>query len=144
MPPLNGGRKETFMEDLKLCDSEYRFMLLVWEAAPVRSGELVRLANDRLGWKKSTTYTVIRKLSDRGFLKNEDSVVTAMVSKDACQAVETDYFVERTFGGSLPKFLAAFLGNRTISEEEAEEIRQLIDSHSSGRDRTTSEEEGWI
>lgn len=132
------------MEDLKLCDSEYRFMLLVWEAAPVRSGELVRLANDRLGWKKSTTYTVIRKLSDRGFLKNEDSVVTAMVSKDACQAVETDYFVERTFGGSLPKFLAAFLGNRTISEEEAEEIRQLIDSHSSGRDRTTSEEEGWI
>lgn len=134
MPPLNGGRKETFMEDLKLCDSEYRFMLLVWEAAPVRSGELVRLANDRLGWKKSTTYTVIRKLSDRGFLKNEDSVVTAMVSKDACQAVETDYFVERTFGGSLPKFLAAFLGNRTISEEEAEEIRQLIDSHSSGRD----------
>ena len=77
---------------------------------------------------------MIRKLSDRGFLKNEDSVVTAMVSKDACQAVETDYFVERTFGGSLPKFLAAFLGNRTISEEEAEEIRQLIDSHSSGRD----------
>ncbi len=120
------------MEDLKLCDSEYRFMLLVWEAAPVRSGELVRLANERLGWKKSTTYTVIRKLSDRGFLKNEDSVVIALVSKDECQAVETDYFVERTFGGSLPKFLAAFLGNRTISEEEAEEIRQLIDAHSSG------------
>ena len=138
------------MEDLKLCDSEYRFMLLVWEAAPVRSGELVRLANERLGWKKSTTYTVIRKLSDRGFLKNEDSVVIALVSKDECQAVETDYFVERTFGGSLPKFLAAFLGNRTISEEEAEEIRQLIDAHSSGdvnssgRDLTASEEEGWI
>ena len=132
MPPLKGSGKETCMEDLKLCDSEYRFMLLVWEAAPVRSGELVRLANERLGWKKSTTYTVIRKLSDRGFLKNEDSVVIALVSKDECQAVETDYFVERTFGGSLPKFLAAFLGNRTISEEEAEEIRQLIDAHSSG------------
>ncbi len=132
MPPLKGSGKETCMEDLKLCDSEYRFMLLVWEAAPVRSGELVQLANERLGWKKSTTYTVIRKLSDRGFLKNEDSVVIALVSKDECQAVETDYFVERTFGGSLPKFLAAFLGNRTISEEEAEEIRQLIDAHSSG------------
>lgn len=69
------------MDDLKLCDSEYRFMLLVWEAAPVRSGELVRLASDRLGWKKSTTYTVIRKLSERGFLQNEDALVTPLVSR---------------------------------------------------------------
>ena len=120
------------MDDLKLCDSEYRFMLLVWEAAPVRSGELVRLASDRLRWKKSTTYTVIRKLSERGFLKNEDALVTPLVSKDECQAVESDYFVERTFGGSLPKFLAAFLGDKTISDEEAEEIRRLIDSHREG------------
>ena len=120
------------MDDLKLCDSEYRFMLLVWEAAPVRSGELVRLAADRLGWKKSTTYTVIRKLSERGFLKNEDALVTPLVSKSEGQAVESDYFVERTFGGSLPKFLAAFLGGKKISEEEAEEIRRLIDSHREG------------
>lgn len=120
------------MDDLKLCDSEYRFMLLVWEAAPVRSGELVRLAADRLGWKKSTTYTVIRKLSERGFLKNEDALVTPLVSKSECQSVESDYFVERTFGGSLPKFLAAFLGGKKISEEEAEEIRRLIDSHREG------------
>lgn len=120
------------MDSLKLCDSEYRFMLLVWEASPVRSGELVRLAADRLGWKKSTTYTVIRKLAERGFLKNEDALVTPLVSKDACQAVESDYFVERTFGGSLPKFLAAFLGDKKISEEEAEEIRRLIDSHREG------------
>lgn len=120
------------MEDLKLCDSEYRFMLLVWEAAPVRSGELVRLAGERLGWKKSTTYTVIRKLSERGFLKNEDSVVSPLVSKDRCQAVESDYFVNRTFGGSLPKFLAAFLGDKKISDEEAQEIQRLIDSHREG------------
>ena len=115
------------MDGLKLCDSEYRFMLLVWESSPVRSGGAVRLAADRLGWKKSTTYTVIRKLAERGFLKNEDALVTPLVSKDACQAVESDYFVERTFGGSLPKFLAAFLGDKKISEEEAEEIRRLID-----------------
>lgn len=120
------------MEDLKLCDSEYRFMLLVWEAAPVRSGELVRLAGERLGWKKSTTYTVIRKLAERGFLKNEDSVVSPLVSKERCQAVESDYFVNRTFGGSLPKFLAAFLGDKKISDEEAREIQRLIDSHREG------------
>lgn len=117
------------MEDLKLCDSEYRFMMIVWEMAPVKSGELVKAAQEKLGWKKSTTYTVIKKLSERGFLKNEDTVVTALVEKDRCQAVESDYFVERTFDGSLPKFIAAFLGGRTISEKEAEEIKQLIDSH---------------
>ena len=120
------------MEELKLCDSEYRFMLLVWEASPVKSGELVKTARERLGWKKSTTYTVIKKLAERGFLKNEDAVVTALVQKETCQAVESDYFVERTFEGSLPKFIAAFLGGRTISEKEAEEIIRLIDSHKEG------------
>lgn len=120
------------MEDLKLCDSEYRFMLLVWEASPVKSGELVKITQEKLGWKKSTTYTVIKKLAERGFLKNEDTVVTALVPKEKCQAVESDYFVERTFGGSLPKFIVAFLGDRTISKKEAEEIKRLIDSHKEG------------
>ena len=115
--------------DMKLCDSEYRFMLVVWELSPVKSGELVKAAKERLGWKKSTTYTVIKKLSERGFLKNEEAVVTAMVDKDRCQAVESDYFMERTFEGSLPKFIAAFLGGRTLSEQEAEEIKKLIDAH---------------
>lgn len=117
------------MKERKLCDSEYRFMTLVWEAAPVRSGELVRLANERFGWKKSTTYTVIRKLSEREFLENTDSVVRALVTRDECQAAETDYFIDRTFSGSLPKFLAAFLGDKKISAEEAEELKQMIDSH---------------
>lgn len=120
------------MEDLKLCDSEYRFMLLVWEVSSIKSGELVKLSKERLGWKKSTTYTVIKKLSERGFLKNENAVVTALVPKEKCQAVESDYFVERTFGGSLPGFIAAFLGGKTISDKEAEEIKQLIDSHREG------------
>ena len=102
--------------NLKLCDSEYRFMLLVWETEPVRSGDLVKISHDRLGWKKSTTYTVIKKLAE----------------KEKCQAVESDYFVERTFEGSLPGFIAAFLGGKTISEKEAEEIKRMIDEHKEG------------
>ena len=118
--------------ELKLFEAEYRFMDLIWELEPINSTKLAKLCEERLGWKKSTTYTVIRKLSERGFLKNEDALVTPLVSKSECQAVESDYFVERTFGGSLPKFLAAFLGGKKISEEEAEEIRRLIDSHREG------------
>lgn len=118
--------------DLRLCDSEYRFMMLVWDSEPVKSGDLVKISKDRLGWKKSTTYTVIKKLSERGFIKNEDTVVTALVSKEECQAVESDYFMERTFEGSLPGFVAAFLGGKTISAKEAEEIKRLIDEHREG------------
>lgn len=118
--------------DLRLCDSEYRFMMLVWDSEPVKSGDLVKISRDRLGWKKSTTYTVIKKLSERGFIKNEDTVVTALVSKEECQAVESDYFMERTFEGSLPGFVAAFLGGKTISAKEAEEIKRLIDEHREG------------
>lgn len=117
------------MADLRLCDSEYRFMCLVWELAPVRSGDLVKAVREQLGWKKSTTYTVIKKLAERGFLKNEDALVTALIAKEEYQAAETDYFMERTFEGSLPKFVAAFLGNRKISEKEAKEIKAMIDSH---------------
>ena len=118
--------------DLRLCDSEYRFMMLVWDREPVKSGDLVRISKEKLGWKKSTTYTVIKKLSERGFLKNDDTIVTALVSREECQAVESDYFMERTFEGSLPGFVAAFLGGKTISEEEAEEIKRLIDAHKEG------------
>ena len=118
--------------DLKLCDSEYRFMLLVWETEPVRSGDLVKISHDRLAWKKSTTYTVIKKLAERGFLQNEDTIVSSLVPKEKCQTVESDYFVERTFEGSLPGFIAAFLGGKTISEQEAEEIKRMIDEHKEG------------
>lgn len=120
------------MENLRLCDSEYRFMCLVWESAPVHSKELVKAANEQLGWKKSTTYTVIKKLEQRGFLRNESTIVTAVVLKEECQAAETDYFMNRTFEGSLPKFVAAFLGNRKISDKEAKEIKAMIDSHKEG------------
>lgn len=117
------------MEYLKLCDSDYRFMLIVWEHAPVGSGRLVELCSQKLGWKKSTTYTTIKKLSDKGFIINENAIVSVVVPKEKVQIVETDYFMERTFEGSLPHFIAAFLGSRKISAKEAEEIKRLIDIH---------------
>ena len=120
------------MEDLRLCDSEYRFMCLVWELSPVRSGDLVKEASELLGWKKSTTYTVIKKLTQRRFIKNEEAIVSALVRKEECQTAETDYFIERKFEGSLPKFIAAFLDSKKISEEEAAEIKRMIDSHKEG------------
>lgn len=118
------------MEDLKLCDSDYKFMMIVWEHAPISSGGLVKLCSEELGWKKSTTYTVIKKLCERGFIRNENATVSVLVEKEQCQRVESDYFIERTFGGSLPRFIAAFLGDgKQLSEEEAEEIKQMIDAH---------------
>jgi predicted transcriptional regulator len=111
----------------KLFDAEYRFMDLVWEEQPVASGELVRLCEERLGWKKSTTYTVLRKLCIRGILQNCESVVTALVGREEAQRFESRALVEKSFGGSLPQFLTAFLGGSSISEQEAEELRRIID-----------------
>ncbi|MBD5541833.1 MAG: BlaI/MecI/CopY family transcriptional regulator [Lachnospiraceae bacterium] len=120
---------EKSLEILKLCDSEYRFMMIVWENAPLKSGELVSLCREKLGWKKSTTYTVIKKLCERGYIQNQDALVSVLIPKERVQAEESDYFVERTFEGSLPGFLAAFLGGRTLSEQEAEKLKQMIDAH---------------
>lgn len=117
------------MENLKLCDSDYRFMTVVWEYAPVNSGRLAEYCFKELGWKKSTTYTAIKKLSERGFIKNEDAIVSVIVPREDCQAAETEYFVERTFAGSLPQFIAAFLNSRKLSEGEVQEIKRMIDSH---------------
>lgn len=117
------------MENHKLCDSDYRFMLIVWENAPVGSGKLVELCFEKLGWKKSTTYTTIKKLCDKGYIMNDNAVVSVLVPKEEVQSDETDYFIERTFEGSLPQFIAAFLGGKKISAVEAEEIKRLIDTH---------------
>ena len=120
---------EKSLESLKLCDSDYRFMMIVWENAPVKSGELVGLCKEKLGWKKSTTYTVIKKLCDKGYIQNQDAMVSVLIPKEKVQAEESDYFVERTFGGSLPHFLAAFLGDRKLSAQEAETIEAMIRAH---------------
>lgn len=120
------------VKTLRLCDSDYRFMTIIWEYAPIGSGELAKLCLEKLGWKKSTTYTTIKKLCDKGFIQNQDAVVSVLVPREAVQAQESAYFVERTFGGSLPGFVAAFLGGRTISEKEAEYLKKLIDEHKEG------------
>lgn len=120
------------MEYLKLCDSDYRFMKVVWEYAPVPSGQLVKLCFEQLGWKKSTTYTVIKKLCEKGFIRNENAVVSVLIPMEQVQKDESLSFVERTFDGSLPKFVAAFLGGRKLSEKELKELKALIEQYEEG------------
>ncbi len=117
------------MEIQKLCDSDYRFMCVVWDNAPLNSGELVKLCEQELGWKKSTTYTVVRKMCEKGYISNENATVRVLIDKDKVQAEESTYFVDRTFNGSLPGFIAAFLGGKKISGEEAEKLKKLIDEY---------------
>lgn len=115
------------METPKVFESEYRFCLILWEHEPVRSSELVRLCAEQLGWKPTTTYTVIKRLSARGVLKNEHSVVSSLVSKDDVQAAEIDALVEKTFEGSLPAFIAAFTKHQKLSADDAREVQRMID-----------------
>ena len=114
------------METPKIFDSELRFCEIRWEHQPVRSSELAHLCAEKLGWKKSTTYTVIKRLTERGVVQTEDAVVTALVSRDQVQRAESRAFVERNFSGSLPGFLNAFVGGRGLSAEEADELRRMI------------------
>ncbi len=120
------------MDTPKVFESEYRFCLILWENEPINSTCLVKLCKEKLGWSKATTYTVIRRLSQRGVLKNENAVVSALVSKDQVQAAEIDELVEKTFEGSLPAFVAAFSKHKSLSPEEAAEIRRMIDSYGEG------------
>ncbi|QHQ60404.1 BlaI/MecI/CopY family transcriptional regulator [Anaerocolumna sedimenticola] len=120
------------MESLKLCESDYRFMLVVWENEPVASGRLVELCKEKLGWKKPTTYTVLRKMCERGLLKNEATIVSSIIPKERVQTFESERFVDQAFEGSLPHFLTSFLNGKTISEKEAEELKRLIDEHKEG------------
>lgn len=117
--------------DLKICESEYRFMTVIWDNEPVASGDLVRLCNLELGWKKSTTYTVLKRLTERGFAKNDDCVIASCVAREDVQKFASESFVEKTFRGSLPSFLVAFFDGKSISEREAEELKRLIDEYRS-------------
>lgn len=114
-------------EEKRLYDGEYRFMELVWDHEPVRSMELARLCLEVLGWKKSTCFTVLKKLSEWGFVKNERAVVTSLVKRVDVQKKESRSAVDRNFGGSLPAFVAAFLSDRRLTKEEADEIRAMIE-----------------
>ena len=115
------------MSDWKLGAVESRFADLIWQGEPMTSTQLVRQAEEALGWKKSTTYTVLKKLVDRGVVKNENATVTARVPRADILRGESRDVVERTFGGSLPTFLTSFMSGRTLSDAEAEELKALID-----------------
>ena len=120
------------METPKIFESEYRFCLILWEQEPVKSGKLVELCKERLGWKPTTTYTVIKKLSERGVLKNENTVVTSLVSKDEVQADQLNEMVEKTFEGSLPAFIAAFTKHQKLSDKEIDAVQEMIDRYRKG------------
>ncbi|WP_419067771.1 BlaI/MecI/CopY family transcriptional regulator [Candidatus Allofournierella excrementavium] len=115
------------MEVPKVFESEYRLCLILWEHEPIKSSELVQLCREQLGWKPTTTYTVIKRLSERRVLKNENTIVTSLVSKDQVQAAEIDELVEKTFEGSLPAFVAAFTKHRKLSAKEVDEVQAMID-----------------
>ncbi|MBR4941348.1 MAG: BlaI/MecI/CopY family transcriptional regulator [Clostridia bacterium] len=112
----------------KIFESEYRFCLILWEHEPVKSSELAKLCAEKLGWKSTTTYTVIKRLGERGVLKNENTVVTSLVSRDEVCAAEIDELVEKKFDGSLPAFIAAFARSRKLTGDEIAEVQNMIDS----------------
>lgn len=116
------------METPKIFESEYRFCLLLWEHEPVNSTKLVSLCREHLGWTKATTYTVIRRLSERGVVKNENAIVTALISKEEAQRSRLEEMVEETFEGSMPAFIAAFSRSKKLTKHEVDQLQALIDS----------------
>lgn len=115
------------MDTPKIFDSELKFCEILWQHEPVKSAELVRLCAQELGWKKSTTYTVIKRLTERGVVHTENAVVTALVAREDVQGAESRAFVDKNFRGSLPGFLAAFVGGKGLTAAEADELRRMID-----------------
>ena len=115
------------METPKVFESEYRFCLILWRNEPISSAKLAKLCNEELGWSRTTTYTVIKRLSDRGVVKNENATVTSLVSKEQIQAAEMNEMVNKTFEGSLPAFIAAFAKRQQLTDAEIAEIRRIIE-----------------
>lgn len=116
------------MDDIRLGVVESKFADLIWEGEPIPSGELVKLCEHELSWKKPTTYTVLRKLCEKGIFKNEKGIVTSLISRQEFYAMQSERFVEETFEGSLPAFVAAFTQRKQLSKEEVAELKRLIDS----------------
>ncbi len=116
------------MEDMKLGFVETQFADIIWQNEPLPSRELVRLCEEKLNWKKSTTYTVLKKLCDRGIFRNKAGEVSSVISKSEFYSMQSEKFVEESFGGSLPAFIAAFTSRKHLSKEEAEEILNMIRS----------------
>lgn len=116
------------IKDIKLGVVETRFADIIWENEPLTSGELVKLCEDKLEWKKSTTYTVLKKLCEKGIFQNERGNVSSLISKQELQGMQSEQFVSETFKGSLPAFIAAFASSKRLSKEEIKEIRDLMDT----------------
>ena len=116
------------MEEIRLGLVESHFADIVWANEPIHSRELVKLCDKELDWKKSTTYTVLRKLCERGLFRNQDGIVTSLISKEEYHAIQSEKFVEDTFAGSLPQFINAFASRKSLTAEEIAQIRQMIDS----------------
>ena len=120
------------MEVPKIFESEYRFCLILWEHEPVNSTRLVELCKQQLGWSKATTYTVLRRLAERGVLRNENTIVSSLVSKEQAQESQLEEMVEKTFEGSIPAFIAAFSRSKKLSKQEVDQLRKLIDEYGEG------------
>ena len=117
------------METPKIFESEYRFCLILWEHEPVNSTRLVELCKEKLGWSKATTYTVIRRLAERGVVQNENAIVTSLISKEEAQKARLEEMMEETFEGSMPAFLAAFSKSKKLTKSEVEQLQAMIDSY---------------
>ena len=114
------------MSTPKIFESEYRFCLILWREEPINSTRLAKICKEELGWSRTTTYTVIKRLRDRGVVRNENATVTALVTKEEVQIAQMDELLDKTFEGSLPAFIAAFARRQSLSEDEAEALRRLI------------------
>lgn len=117
------------METPTIFESEYRFCLIVWEVEPINSTKLVRICKERLGWSKATTYTVIRRLSQRGVLQNENTIVSSLISKEQAQESRLNTLVEKTFEGSIPAFIAAFSRSKKLNAQEVAQLKKMIDEY---------------
>lgn len=115
------------MEIPKIFESEYRFCLVLWENEPINSSQLAKLCKDRLGWSRTTTYTVIKRLSDRGVVINQNATVSSLISKEQVQVSEMEEFVNKTFEGSVPAFIAAFAKKQNLSDKQIEQLKQIIE-----------------
>ena len=125
-------RRLISVKEYKFTEIEEKFADIIWRNEPIGSGDLVKLCEKEMNWKKSTTYTVLKKLCEKGIFQNENAVVTSIITKKEYNAKQSIRFVEDTFGGSLPKFLTAFIGGKKLIDHQAEELKKLIDNHKEG------------
>lgn len=120
------------METPKIFESEYRFCLILWEHEPISASSLAKLCLEQLGWKRTTTYTVIKRLADRGVLSNDNSMIVSLITKEQVQASDINELVDKRFGGSVPTFIAAFAKHQDLSDADLDEVQRMIDLIRSG------------